>query len=119
MFSDPELTILTFYSSRLGLYLLSGVCFFVVALVLRKQREAVANYLLISSILYFLSVLTMPIYAGFAAASVHFNELSFRICSEGIELMAALLLVLNLALLLIGVISLGKTLNSSETSKMS
>lgn len=103
MFSDLETIVLTLHSSRLGLYLLSAIILLVIALTLNKQRIAVAKYLVVTSLLYFLFVLAMPIYAGYAGASPSFDELDYQVYSQGIKLIVALLLVVNLVLVLVGI----------------
>lgn len=110
MFNDVEMTILTLYSSRLGLYLLSAIIMFVIALVLKKQSITVAKYAVATSILYFISILATPIYAGYAGASPSFDELHYRVYSEALEFIVTLLLVLNLVLTLIAVKALSSKL---------
>ena len=110
MFSDAEMTILTLHSSRLGLYLLSAIIIFMIALALKKLSTPLANYIVATSILYFLSILAMPIYTGYASASPDFDELHYRVYSEGLESIVAVLLALNLVLTLIAIKTLSRKL---------
>lgn len=108
MFSDIEMTILTLHSLGLVVNLISAVIFFIVALTLYKQRLPVAKYIITTSIIYFIVILAIPVYAGYAGASPGYDELNYRVYSEVIELAATFLLLVNCALAFVGIRALIK-----------